>query len=77
MGGSISETLNIFLTGFIHPFRWIAFWNRVLLVCVDVTKGASEFEIQTSELPRVILFGMFSDALSDLGLGIRRDLFPS
>ena len=73
----ISETLNIFLTGFIHPFRWIAFWYIGLLVCVDVTKGASEFDIQTGELPRVILFGMFSETLSDLGLGIRRDLFPA
>jgi len=77
MSGSVPETLNIFLSGFIYPFRWIAFWSVGILVCVDVTKGASEFDIQTGELPRVILFGMFSDALSDLGLGIRRDLFPS
>ena len=77
MGRGVFETLDVLLTGLIHPFRWIAFWNIGFLICVNVTKGASESYVQTGELSRIILFGMFSDALSDLGLGIRRDLFPT
>jgi len=77
MGRGVFETLNIFLTGFIHPFRWIAFRNIGFLICVNLTKGASESYVQTGELSIVVFFGMFRNALSDLGLGIRRDLFPA
>ncbi len=60
MGGSISKALNILLTGFLQPCRRSSLWNKRLLIGVDITKGASESDVQTGEFLCVILFSVFA-----------------